>query len=108
VLSHKDPTRHIEGESFAVTNPGGKAFRWREPLIDAVGVVFPDAGTCLELRAWTYARRVECPILDLAGIRSGTEIDVEIVCIGWSPLSGSPETITSGDEVGTIDPGGSA
>ena len=45
----------VEGEAFAIAQPGGVALRRGEMLILFVGVVEPDAGASLELGAGLMA-----------------------------------------------------
>jgi len=75
MLSDLDPARGIEGESFAVANSSGKAFRWSESLTGTVGVVFPDPGAPLKFGARVNALRARSPIQNLTGIGRGAEID---------------------------------
>src|SRR6266852_4523664 len=68
VLGEINSARGVDGEALAVTDPGGEAFGRGEALPHPVGIVAPGAAARLELGAWIDARRVEHPVLDLAGI----------------------------------------
>ena len=112
MLGHVDAALRIEGDAFAVAQPGREALGWREMLVRLVGVVEPYAGTGLQLGARLIAGR--------AGIRfsawqafvaepmSTYRLPVAPMlngCIGWSPVSGMPERMVVGAPVGTISPG---
>jgi Phage major capsid protein E len=82
------------GAITRIGDPGGEALGGREALSRPVGVVEPDPGPGLVAEPeLTYSP-------PRASIAKG--------CIGWSPLSGNPETITSGAAVGAIAPSGEA
>src|SRR6266446_3763182 len=56
------------GDAARVAEPGDEALSGREPLSRPLGLVAPDAGPCLELRARLVSWRVGHPIPDLARV----------------------------------------
>ena len=77
VLGRENPAGGIECDSFAVAQPGGKALGGGELLAGAVGVIAPDTGPRLELRARLDAGGVGNSVLPLAGIGGRAEVDVQ-------------------------------
>jgi hypothetical protein len=77
VLGGKYPARGVECDPFPVAQPGGEALGGREALPGPIGVVAPDAGARLKLRARLNAGRVWHSVFDLAGIGRRAQVDVE-------------------------------
>src|SRR5580692_4354749 len=78
MLGYINSTGGVECEALAIADPGGEALGRRKVLPGPVRVVAPGAGARFELRAGRDPRRVERPVLDLAGIGGGAKIDKEI------------------------------
>src|ERR1700731_1112495 len=78
MLGYINSTGGVECEALAIADPSGEALGRREVLPGPVRVVAPGAGARFELRTGSDPRRVERPVLDLAGIGGGAEIDKEI------------------------------
>jgi len=115
VLGDIKTARNVECEALAIADPGGEALGRREVLPGPVRIVAPGAGARFELRARIAPRGVERPVLDLARIGGGAEIDKEIALLVDRKRmhrviagQGSPETMTSGGAAGTSAPDGRA
>src|SRR4051812_4035187 len=67
----------VNSKTFAVADPGSITICGRELLVCFLGVVSPDAAAGLEFGARLGARRLERPILQLAGIRRGAHIHIQ-------------------------------
>src|SRR6266404_4822428 len=66
MLGCENPARGIKRDPLAVAETRDEAFRWREMLIQPVGVVAPGPGSGLQLRARVVARHIRHAILALA------------------------------------------
>jgi hypothetical protein len=73
--------RSVECEALAIADPGGEALGRREVLPGPVRIIAPGAGARFELGAGITPRGVERPVLDLARIGGGAEIDKEIALL---------------------------
>src|SRR5262245_24736122 len=76
VMDRKYPARGVECDPFPVAQPGGEARGGRKALSGPIGVVAPNAGARLKLRARLNARRVWHSVFDLAGIGRRAQVDV--------------------------------
>jgi hypothetical protein len=78
VLGGEEPAGRIEGEALAIAQPRREAFGRGEALAETVRVVAPDAAAGFQLRAGLPAWHLRHPVLGLAGIGGGAEIDIEL------------------------------
>ncbi len=78
MLDGEHPASRVERNCLAVAQTGGGTFRWREGLVQFVGVIAPDAGTRFQLGARIDAGYAGDAILTLARVGRRSEVDEHI------------------------------
>jgi hypothetical protein len=76
VLRYERAPSCVDGKAFGVTDSRCEALSRRKNLIRFLRVIEPNPPASLQFRAGIDAGRFECPILDLARIGGGCDIDV--------------------------------
>ncbi len=66
----------VESKTFTVTNPGSETIGRSKGLLCLVGVIAPDPTAGLQFRTRIRARRLQRPVLQLAGVSRRAHIDV--------------------------------
>ncbi len=77
VLGRIDAAGRVERDAFTIAQPGREALCGRECLADTIGVIAPDPGSRLELRAGIVSRRIARAVAHLAGVGGRAEIDIK-------------------------------
>src|SRR5580704_10160100 len=76
MLGYEQATGRVNRKAFGISYPRCIAALWRELLVRFIRVIAPDAATGFQLRTWIVTGYLGLPVLRLAGVGRGGDINI--------------------------------